>query len=163
MHGSPSQTTIANSQATLQLPGRVAHIYRVGDWLTIAGNAVEIYGAAGKGYGTYSVALDGLHPVVYNASAPSNTSQVLLVSSSHAQPDYNAYLFQYRADNLPGGNHTVVINNMQDAVLTIDYALARSYVDSFSTSVTALPIGSETASASHPPTSSSEPSASSFR
>jgi hypothetical protein len=81
MHGSPSQTAIANSQATLRFSGRVARIYELDDGLTIVGNAVQIYGVAGKGYGTYSVALDGLHPVMYNASAQSNTSQVLLVSS----------------------------------------------------------------------------------
>jgi hypothetical protein len=100
---------------------------------------------------------------VYNASAPSNTSQVLLVCSWPVLSDYSAYLLQYRADNLPGGNHTVVINNLQDALLAIDYALARSYVDYASTSVTALPVGSETASSSHTPMTSSEPSTSSFR
>ncbi|KAF7343026.1 hypothetical protein MVEN_01732800 [Mycena venus] len=102
--------------------------------LTFQGDRVALYGAIGSEFGLYTVQLDG-----GNASSFSAAGAMLNSTNYQTNPPYTYLPRQmlFYADNLSGGNHTLIFAVPPDSIQTIsvDYAIVDGTLNSPSLTV----------------------------
>ena len=76
-----------------------------------SGDAVSLFGTVGPDHSRYIVSVDGHRPEDFSATREASRSRVLL----------------FHANNLGNGSHSVVMTNVEEKVMQVDYAL--TFVD----------------------------------